>query len=508
VTEATIIGQFQEIRTATLVFSKSAAQNERRKHFDKTLRAELVASVERHGIVQPIVVRPNGTTGEFEVIAGERRVLAAREVGLQNIPAMVHDYTDDQALDVQLIENLQREGLHPLVECEGYQDLKSRGHTVEQIAAKVGRSTSYVYKRLELAACQSAVRKAFFNDNIDAAKALLLSRLPTDELQAKALKDILGLYGEPMSYRRAVDHVGRMYMQRLDEAPFKTTDALLVPAAGACTTCPKNTAAQVELFGNVSKSDARCTDGKCFQEKTVAATAIVVRESKAAGREVLEGKKAVQALAGRSEKYSRPNYCAKGDAHYRSYEKLLGRSLDKVTTVAVDPKDGRSVELVDVEAAAKLMKEKGIKLSAPRSNTPKESAAEKARRDKEKAEIRFTAAVVKAIHEKAPKPLTSDELATILDILVNSGHGLFDVLDHVFGGGKTPDPLKLKPHGVLRAIRTYLLAEHAAEGDGKLILAAAKRHGVNVDRIRSDLAAPKPGDQPAAEKAKAATKKK
>jgi len=509
-------GEFAHVAIAALSFSKSTAQAERRSHFDKTALKELTEDIKVKGVLQPIVVRPvepkNGAE-HFEVVAGERRVRGAKEADLVLIPAMIRKLTDEQALDVQLVENLQREGLHELVECEGFEQLKKNGSSIEQIAAKVNRSTSYVYKRLELSACKKAVRKAFYEGEIDAARALLLSRLQTEELQAKALKEILTLYGDPMSYRQAVEHVRRQFMQRLDDAPFDTNDANLVPAAGACEACPYNTAAkqQAELFGNVSKGDARCTNGKCFQEKTVAATAIKVKDSQAAGKKVLEGKDAKKALAGMDKGYSRPHYNVPGDSQYRSFEKVLGKkNLEQVTTIAVDPADGKSVELVDLEAAKKLIKEKGIKLSAPRPNSsssPKESAAAKEKREKEAAERKFIGAVLKAIHEKAPKPLTDDELYKVADIVADHSYGL-DILDQAFGEGNAPDvSAKLKPDGLLRVIRTYLLAEHAEEGDYKLILATANRHGVNVEKIKAELAAP---PAPKAEKAKAkkASKKK
>jgi ParB/RepB/Spo0J family partition protein len=503
--EAAITG-YRELSLASLVFSKSPAQSERRRTYDKSQMKELVENIKVVGVIQPIVVRPGPKAEQFEVIAGERRATAAREAGLASIPTIVRVLTDEQALDVNLIENLQRQALHELVECEGFEDLKSRGQTVEQIAAKVGKSASYVYKRLELAACGPDLRKAFFDGTIDASKALFLSRLQGNDLQKKALKDVLG--SGDMSFRRMVEYVRRAYMQRLDQATFKTDDASLVPAAGPCTTCPHNSAASIQagLFGDVSNEDASCSNGKCFQQKTDAATAVTIKAAEEAGRKVLRGKDALKALSGTASGYSRANYTFQGDSQYRSYEKVLGKHLDEVAVIAVDPESGESVTLVDKDAARKLAKDKGIKLSKPAfsssSSTSKaESAKAKAEREKVEAAKKVTGAVLKAIHEKVPKPLTDEELCKVAD-WVWDNIGYIDLADDVFGAGKSPDLSKLNAAGLLRVIRTCVLMDHAEMGDHKVILAAAKRHGVNVDKIKAELA-PKP--VPAA--AKSATKK-
>lgn len=139
--------------------SSTESQTERRKHFDKAALGELADSIKTAGLINPVLVRP--VNGHFEIVAGERRFMAAELAGVSEIPATVRELTDEQVLEIQLIENLQREGLHPLSEAEGYDKLiRTHGHTAEEIADKLGKSKAYVYARIKLLALGPAARQA------------------------------------------------------------------------------------------------------------------------------------------------------------------------------------------------------------------------------------------------------------------------------------------------------------------------------------------------------------
>lgn len=121
-----------------------------RKRFDETALAELASSILEHGVLQPIVVRATGL-GRYTIIAGERRWRAARLAGLTEIPAVVRELTDSQAMEIALIENLQREDLDPVEEAMGYRQLMERcGYTQETAAAKIGKSRSAVANSLRI----------------------------------------------------------------------------------------------------------------------------------------------------------------------------------------------------------------------------------------------------------------------------------------------------------------------------------------------------------------------
>ena len=129
-----------ELRLADIEPNRKQA----RKSFDEAALAELADSIARHGLVEPVIVRRK-ENGYYELIAGERRWRAARLAGLTSIPALVREWTDEQAALISLIENLQRKDLNPVEEAAGYQDLVERfGLTQEQVAEQVGKSRSQV----------------------------------------------------------------------------------------------------------------------------------------------------------------------------------------------------------------------------------------------------------------------------------------------------------------------------------------------------------------------------
>lgn len=121
-----------------------------RKTFDETALAELADSIAKHGLVEPVIVRKKDN-GYYELIAGERRWRAARLAGLTSVPAIVREWTDEQAALISLIENLQRENLNPVEEANGYRDLTERfGLTQEQVADRVGKSRTQVTNLLRI----------------------------------------------------------------------------------------------------------------------------------------------------------------------------------------------------------------------------------------------------------------------------------------------------------------------------------------------------------------------
>jgi ParB family transcriptional regulator, chromosome partitioning protein len=122
-----------------------------RTEFDSEQLRELAASIKQRGVMQPLLVRPLNGTARFELIAGERRWRAAKDAGLTKVPAIVRTATDEEALEIALIENLQREDLNPIEEARAYGQLATRFKlTQEQIAEKVGRSRAAVANALRL----------------------------------------------------------------------------------------------------------------------------------------------------------------------------------------------------------------------------------------------------------------------------------------------------------------------------------------------------------------------
>ena len=293
-----------------------------RKIFKAEPLQELAHSIQASGVHQPILVRPLpaarleetsralrssvlawpfATTRkrepiEYELVAGERRWRACQLAGVAEIPAMIRELTDEQALEVQVVENLQREDVTELEEAEGYEVLMQHGTlNADQVAAKIGKSRSYVYARLKLLALGNTARNALREGLIDASKALLIARIPDEGLQIKALEFCArpDYRGDPPSYRECAHHIQDTFMLRLDKAQFTITDATLLPEAGACGDCPKRTGANPDLFKDVDSADV-CTDPKCYRAKEDAHTAQVVAAAQARGQTVIAGEEAAE----------------------------------------------------------------------------------------------------------------------------------------------------------------------------------------------------------------------
>jgi ParB/RepB/Spo0J family partition protein len=127
--------------------------------FDEEALHELSASIREHGVLQPILVRPLGEN-RFQLIAGERRWRASREAGIPTIPALVEDIDDDTALEIAIIENLQREDLSPLEEATMYDRMvKEHGYSIRKLAEKLGKDKGYLENRLRLADAPEEIRE-------------------------------------------------------------------------------------------------------------------------------------------------------------------------------------------------------------------------------------------------------------------------------------------------------------------------------------------------------------
>ncbi len=146
-----------------------------RKTFDERALAELANSIERNGVLQPLLVRPM-TDGSYQLVAGERRWRASRMAGLSEVPVVIKEMSDEQAMEIALIENLQREDLNPIEEAEGLQLLIERYNlTQEEAAARVGRSRPAIANSLRLLGLPKNIRDLTKTGKISAghARALL-----------------------------------------------------------------------------------------------------------------------------------------------------------------------------------------------------------------------------------------------------------------------------------------------------------------------------------------------
>ena len=163
-----------------------------RKDFDEQALAELADSIARHGLLQPIAVRA-AAGGAYKIIAGERRWRAARLAGLSEVPVVIKDVTDAEAMELALIENLQREDLDPVEEAMGYRQLMDRCElTQEQAAQKLGKSRSAIANSLRLLNLPDDVLAFLKEGKLSTGHAKVLLGLPDAALQSKAAEAVVG----------------------------------------------------------------------------------------------------------------------------------------------------------------------------------------------------------------------------------------------------------------------------------------------------------------------------
>ena len=204
------MGKLSEVRLDQIVVEDSI-----RKTFNEDSIKELVSSIERHGILQPITVEPR-PEGTYALLIGERRFIAAKRAGMDVVPAIVMDekLKPDESLEARLIENLHREDLDPLDEAEAYQQLKDMGNNVSEVARRVGKPRYYVSKRLGLLRLHPELREGVRHRTLTPAHGRVLLRLePEQQLtlgqeiiekgltEKEAREKVRGILGRELSWR-------------------------------------------------------------------------------------------------------------------------------------------------------------------------------------------------------------------------------------------------------------------------------------------------------------------
>jgi ParB/RepB/Spo0J family partition protein len=288
--------------------------NPRRTMHEASL-AELAYSIRQTGINQPLLVRPAPVhDGEsvvevrYEIVCGHRRFRAAEMLEMETVPCIVREMTDNEAAEIALVDNLQREDVGALEEAEAFGALLGLHGTVEAVAARVGKDVAYVAKRLKLRTLGTWQRDALHGKLISVDHALLLARLgieeqdaalkwaldrnagsktPVDKVIAASQKSLaegnknryFGVYWEPESVKKLKQHIEETSGRKLSRAPWDLDDAQLVADAGACSVCPSNTKANTSLFGDLAIEEATCADGQCFEQKREAFVQIKLKET-------------------------------------------------------------------------------------------------------------------------------------------------------------------------------------------------------------------------------------
>lgn len=368
-----------------------------RKDVSPESLSELWESIKLHGVIQPLIVRPAwcvGWDGDpddkplrrddswYEVVAGHRRLAANELAGNRLLPCMIRDLSDVEALEMQWIENLQRKDLSPIDEADGYEAMLAMRvngaprYTVHDLAARIGRSTRYIYQVLKLVHAPDEVKDAVRSGTIGAMQASMIGQIPDRKLREKAAEEMLHpKYTEgPLTTRETERMIVEKFMQSLHKCGFDTEDVELYPAAGACSTCPKRAGNIPEFTAGQGQKGVRgdmCLDTACFRLKVEAAhnnwSVSVMNEAEhRAAMSVAEMEKELAGGIPRwNSKYvdlDQPWDDGDGGVTWR--ELTAGRD---VPVKVARREDGSTVELVERELAKEAAKLNGYELQSSSS---------------------------------------------------------------------------------------------------------------------------------------------
>lgn len=242
-------------------------KNQPRKFFDDHSLKELTESVKLKGVLQPIMVRPNGKG--YILVCGERRLKASHAAGLSDVPAVIRNLSDEEALEIQFIENIQRDDVHPMDEASTFKlmiESKVKPYTIADIAAKINKPEKFVTHRLSLNNLIPELQQDFWKGKFLIGHAVLFSKLSAED-QKLCLKEFKEWGGKEFkSVTDVKDFISRNIMRVLSSAPFKKDDATLNPEMGPCTSCPFRSGNNPTLFDEVKETD-RCFKPTCFEKK-------------------------------------------------------------------------------------------------------------------------------------------------------------------------------------------------------------------------------------------------
>ena len=498
----TAVQSQSEYRNLPLLSLTESANNPRSTFDDKALD-ELAESIKAQGVLSPLVVRPKGGHS-YEIVAGARRYRAAQRAGLEYIPVRIAELSDAQAVEVSIVENLQRRDVHPLDEANGYVALLRLDYSIEQIASKCGKSAAYVTVRTRLAQLAPVVVEAFSKDEIGVGHALLLAKLQPEQQEQALAACYQEAYGNGskskrilLSVRHLQQWIEHNILLELAAAPFSKEDAQLLPQAGSCVECPKRTGHNVLLFDGISPRHDSCSDPNCYAAKlemhvkqTVAAEPKLVQISTAYGKPA-EGSAAIprnQYVEIREDKPQK-----KEQRDWPEYKTC------KSATEAIVTEGSEKGEL------RKVCADPNCAVHHPKRQPSKTDAAFKAEREKQRRDEALAQAtglrVLKAIGEAVPvRPMKRDLLFAVerLAAMLDERKLAILIRQHEIGQQKdTGSPAKLLAAFLPKAeesklgrilVETVILLSMRTDTDTvKVLRDAAQTYKVDIEAISAKV---------------------
>ena len=502
----------REYRNLPLEQLQESPTNPRRR-FDERGLNELAESFKSQGILQPLLVRSIDDE-QYEVVAGARRFRAAKIAELVEVPVRVVVLSDAAVRESQLTENLLREDVHPYEEAialKGILQLEGAQYDIASLSARLGKSQSYITQRMRLAELHPSIAEAFLADRIGVGHALEIAKLPQDQQEKAfdaAFRSVWNGGKEThvlLPVRELTVWIEQNILLLLDNVPFDKSDAALVPEAGSCTECPKRTGFNTLLFGT-AVHDA-CTDGTCYNNKL----------AKHVERQIAEKPKLVQITTG---------YGTRSDSPVLGRNRYVPLNLAKPAKakqpLSANQKPCKHMaEAVVVDGAEKGHTVKVCAYTncpvhfadrASKTPDPAQLAREREQRrrelEKRKLEITVRHRILAEVLRKVGSPIERADLVLIAETMLKKTEPMHQeiiakrhkMVDSTNSEVTYPQVQKglqrllrqLDESGLSKLIVEIVLlgsVEAAPQAENDALITAAKRHRVDVAKVRQTVEA-------------------
>lgn len=449
-----------------------------RKNFDNESLGELARSIKAKGLQYPITVRNTNEKGFYELVDGERRLIASKIACFIDIEAIVRDMTDEEAQEAQLISFVQTEGITPLEEAEAIEKYaaKKKDVTNKEIALKFGKSPKFIYQRRQLSKLIPEFKELLGKENLSMTGAIEICRLLPDQ-QAEALKMVKNSRWLLDNDDDLIDRIRDHFLLNLSNAPWKKYDAILLPKAGACTLCQKRTGANADLFDDIKKKDL-CLDHNCYKAKLSAFIEIKQKEYED------EGKK----LHLIHDKYS-------SDKGVIGSENYFECSLKEAKNFGIDVESGRIIGI-------RLKNEKAEKSSGEKKDGPSfERRMELYNRRMEIFDNKIDQEVRKRLLKvviKEIKSVTKEDLLLVSEFIDESASKADpDIVDDILQIKSSKDIKALNNHQLIRYLLAMIITDQemiedptlSYQPDDKMLTDLSKRYKIDRAGIAKQVTA-------------------
>jgi ParB family chromosome partitioning protein len=502
-----------EYRNLPLAQLQESPTNPRRR-FDERGLNELAKSFKSQGVLQPLLVRSIDDE-QYEVVAGVRRLRAAKLAELSDVPVRVVVLSDAAVRESQLTENLLREDVHPYEEAialKGILQLEGAQYDVASLSARLGKSQPYITQRMRLTELHPSIAEAFLADRIGVGHALEIAKLPQDQQEKAfdaAFRTVWSSGKENrilLPVRELAAWIEQNILLSPDNVPFDKNDAALVPEAGSCAECPKRTGFNTLLFGT-AVHDA-CVDAACYNNKL----------AKHLERQIAEKPKLVQITTGYGTRggdspvLGRNSYVALNLAKPAKAKQPLSANQKPckhmAEAIVVDGAERGHTVKVCADANCPVH----FADRANKTPDPAQLAREREQRRKElekrKLEITVRHRTLAEVLKKVSAPLDRADLVFITEALLDKVEPLrrealarrHKMVDGTATEVTFPQVQKglqrllrqLDESGLSKLIVEIVLlgsVEATPQGDADMLIAAAKRHQVDVAKVQQTVEA-------------------